>query len=453
MVLYRNHFTVLIVIATLTAFGFYLPTGVQSRQPVQIEEVELIPAGESQLSGGIRFEKGRTLGNMNNTPLEYDNTRINLIDYRMGILDNFEVRLGVTHSDNTPGAANAPRGSGIEGIELGGKIQWHPNISSSLTAQFNGSQDVYPYGSDNPSFSLNVPIKFDLGDGVFHGEAGITLQSGNAMFPGSRQLAWKDYGNIGMGYTYDVNRFTDMSLEVVGHSATVESVTTAGGTTAGGTGATGPSPLDIEDSLELVFGTNIRLARGMRVQPSVGFALMDGSPNFSFGINYEIDFGGRNFPEPQTGPTMEERFSGRNPVGGMSEDPTDDETTETDMVDEPSQQSRLNNLLEKGYRTAQNGNLKKAIQHYKEAKMIAPENLLVLSNLGSLYYRQGDYRRAINNYREAIQVDPRDTFSLLYLGASHYQLGNEQAARQYFNRVLEIDPDNDDANDWLDEMD
>lgn len=420
--------------------------GVQSvsaRNAVKIENVGLVPPQQSQLNGGVRIEGERTLIE---DGAKYSNTRFRAVDYRMGVLDNFELQLGFNHSSNSAENAGAPNGSGIEGIRLGGKLQWHPNISTTLTGTFNGSDNVYPYGQDDPSFSVNVPIKFQLGEGVFHGEAGLTLQSGDAMTPGGQVGTWDDYLNYGIGYAYEVNQFSEMSIEVVGHSATIS-----------------PNTGEAEDHLELILGNGIRLAPDVRVKPSLGFALMDGSPGFSVGVNYEIGFGGRRLPRPDDGTQPEERFSTRNPVGGISEEEPE-ETTDRRMEEpterretregseEPSQNEKVNNLMNKAYNAAENDNPQKAIRLYEEAEQLDPENVLIQSNLGSLYYRQGNYKQAIENYRKAVKNDPEDTFSLLYLGASHYQLGNRRAARRYFQEVRRLDPDNQRVQEWLQEM-
>lgn len=433
-------------------------------ETVKLEEVDLVPEGESMLSGGIRFEQDRDFTSPGDA---YDNTRYQAIDLRMGILDNFEGQLGVNYSSNS-GSDSAPSESGIEGITLGGKIQWHPNISTTFTGKFNGSEDVYPYGSDDPSFSANVPVKFEFGDGVFHANGGLTLQSGNAMFNGNSVSDWENHVNYGFGYSYDLNQFSNVSFEVTGHTATVEDFVlggTAAGTVAGGTvaGGTTPTPtaggtnFDVEDSLELVIGSNIRLARGVRMKPSAGFALMEGSPDYALGLQFEIDMGGRHFPtQTEEKEKPKQRFTKRKPVGGLDQDEEQDEETmdreETSQSRDEKKKDQIDQHMNKGYEAAQNGNLERALDHYRKAMEIDPKNVLVRSNLGSIYYRKGDYEEAIKHYREATRQDPEDTFSLLYLGASHHKLGNRQTARRYFKRVLEIDSDHQQAQDWLQKM-
>lgn len=426
-----------------------LVTGVEARQAVKIENVNLVPENESQASFGVRFEKERTLYNdtiggstaTSNTAITYDNTRFRPIRLRMGVLDNMELRLGAHYSSNSPNSVMAPREGGIEGIEIGSKIQWHPNISTTLSAKFNGSDEVYPYGQDKPSFSANIPIKFRLGEGMFHGEAGITLQSGDAFINDSPIGSWSGFGNYGLGYAYDMNRFAEMSIEIVGHTATVDAP-------------------EAEDHLELIFGNGIRIARGVRFKPSLGFALMDGSPNTSFGFDLEMAMGNRRLPEPENTLQKQERFSGRSPVGGV----TEPQSTVSEESPEPntkktkrrktseSSEDSVNELMRKAYEAAQDGRPEKALDLYQQAYEMEPNDVLLLSNLGSLHYRRENYRKAIEYYRQAVQEDPEDTFSLMYLGASHYQLGNQQAARRYFKEVRNLDPDNERARDWLDEM-
>jgi tetratricopeptide (TPR) repeat protein len=276
-------------------------------------------------------------------------------------------------------------------------------------------------------------------DGTFHTEFGATFQSGAAFAGGNQVGTWDDYFSYGIGYAYDVNRFADMSIEVAGHTATVQG-----------------NNIDFEDDLDLIFGSNIGLSPDIKLKPSVGFALMEGSPDYSVGLAYEIGFGRENFPrDPEDRePPREERFSTRDPVGTApadEEDETMDENGEmTSNENQPS--DKVNELMDKGYAASQAGNLDRAIELYERAEKMSPDNTLAQSNLGSLHYRKGNYRTAIDHYRNALKSDPQDTFSMLYLGASHYQLGNLQAAREYFQRVTELEPENQRAQNWLDRL-
>ncbi len=444
-----------LIVSILVTLFLTLTTGLQARQTVTIENVGLVPEDESQASAGVRFEQVRPLlevDNAGNTiPAEFDNTRSSF-QLRMGVLNNMELRLGVNYSsnsakNNSSNPANLPIGpdqSGLEGVQLGSKIQWHPNISTTLTAKFNGSDDVYPYGQGDPSFSANIPIKFQMGDGMLHGEAGITLQSGYARLNGNQLGSWKDYVNYGLGYAYDMNRFAEMSIEIVGHTPTVD---------VDGTD-------DAEDELELIFGNGIRFAKGLRLKPSVGFALLDGSPNTSFGLDVQVAMGGRNLPTTEDSLKKQERFSQRSPVGGIAEgssgleeSPEPDETTfPTDTGKQSKQDNVVDELMRRAYEAAENGNPSKALNLYNQAYEIDPNNTVVISNLGSLHYRRENYQKAIEFYREAVKKNPEDTFSLTYLGASHYQLGNREVARQYFEEVQNLDPDNEQVQQWLDKM-
>lgn len=439
----NTHFTSLVALFAIAA-SIVAVAPVQGK-PIAIQPVDLVPVGESRLSGGIHFEKGRSLAETaGGNQLEYDNTRIRALDLRMGILDNLEINMGVNYSDNSANTnnPNTPDEAGIEGILLGTKLKFHPNISAQLTGKFNGSSDVHPYGSDNPAFRANIPIEFKLGNGMFHTEGGITVQSGDVTDGSGNVIgSWTTYGNYGVGYTYEANYFTDISMEVIGHTATAEST----------------GNLDFNDHLSLLFGADIRIARGVHIRPSTSFALMEGSPNVMFGLDYEIAFEGRHFRRTER-EEPEERYSERQPVGGASPEPKQKDTgmtdtrTKTQPTSQPTGKQKINALMEKGYRAAEKGNLEKALRHYRAAADIDPNSLLVQSNLGSLYYRMGNYRKARTHYRKAVNANPNDTFSLLYLGASHYQLGNRQAARQYFERVKRLDPDNERVQQWLEKM-
>lgn len=448
----KNYFIASFVVLSVIALGTF-PVQSVNAKPIALQPVDLVPVGESRLSGGLHIENDRSLAE---TPagneIEYDNTRFKAFDLRMGILDNMEINMGVNYSDNSANSTAAPDNGGIEGIRLGTKLKFHPNVSAQLTGKFNGSEDVHPYGSDNPALRANIPIKFRLGDGMFHAEGGLTLQSGDAIDGAGNTIDWKSYGNYGIGYSYGANHFTDVSMEVIGHTATVEDDN---------------SNLDFNDALKFLLGMDIRLARGVHVKPSTGFALMEGSPNFSFGLDYEIAFEGQHFRRTEREETVE-RYSKRKPVGAKEPRtqkkesaermPSKDREEETERkkqqaTDQATKKEKVNALMERGYQAAENGNLNKALNHYKAAEDLDPNSLLVQSNLGSLHYRMGNYKKARDHYRKAINANPNDTFSLLYLGASHYQLGNTQRAREYFERVQRLEPDNKRVEQWLEKMD
>ncbi|MFB6226925.1 MAG: tetratricopeptide repeat protein [bacterium] len=412
-------------------------------EPIALQPVDLVPYGESRFSGGVHFEQDRSLGQgPTGAQLEYDNTRFKAINIRMGILDHIELNMGVNHSNNSVDAgAGGSTGEGIEGIRLGTKISIHPNVSAQFTGKFNGESDVQPYGSSDPAISMNVPLKFKLGQGMFHSEAGFTIQSGQVLGASRTPIGrWINFINYGVGYSYRSNYFTDFSMEVVGHTRTAES------TIAGVT---------FNDFLSLVFGADLRLARGVHLRPQTSFALLEGSPDVSFGFEYQISFEGRRLRRTNRD-EIEDRFSDREAVGGAK--PTakkrisGERMKDSEMMEKESTDDRVNELMEKGFRAAENGNLRQAMRNYKKAEDLKPNSLLVQSNLGSLYYRMGKYSKARDHYKKAVNLNPSDTFSLLYLGASHYQLGNRDKARRYFNRVKKLDPDNKRVQRWLEKM-
>lgn len=435
--------TLLVIVATtLLTIG-----SIGHAEPIAIQRVNLVPFGESRMAGGVRIENSRSLAETaGGTQLTYDNRRFRYLDLRMGLLDNIEVNMEVNYARNSANTNNpsTPDEQGLEGIDLGTKLHIHPNISAQFTGKFNSSSDVHPYGSDDPSFSANIPIQFEVGDGMFHGEAGLTLQSGDVTDGNSNIVgSWSDYLNYGMGYSYESNHFTDISMELFGHTPTAES---------------NMAGLEYNSHLALLFGADVRLARGVYVRPSTGIGLMEGSPDLMFGLDYEIAFEGRHFRRTERD-IGEERYSNRAPVG-MAEPraQTEPDTLPTGTMqdqqprDTESKADRLRRLMEKGYRAAEAGELQKALNFYGQAETIAPNNLLVQSNLGSLHYRMGNYKQSRDHYRKAVKINSNDTFSLLYLGASHYQLGNDQVARRYFERVKRLDPDNDRVDQWLEKM-
>lgn len=112
----------------------------------------------------------------------------------------------------------------------------------------------------------------------------------------------------------------------------------------------------------------------------------------------------------------------------------------------------VDRLIRQGRQAFDRGNLHQAIQRFEEAASHDPSNLIIQSNLGSLYFRTRDYEKAREHYRMATEIDSNDAFTHLYLGLTHYRLGNTSLARRYLRRTLQIEPDNERAQQWLDRI-
>ncbi len=81
-----------------------------------------------------------------------------------------------------------------------------------------------------------------------------------------------------------------------------------------------------------------------------------------------------------------------------------------------------------------------AVEHYKNALKIRPDDILTRYNLAMFYQETMDNERAMEQYREILQREPDNRLALYNLGWIHLcRLGNYDEAVRYFTKVIEQD--------------
>lgn len=414
--------------------GFNGPVQAEVRgEPRVIENVEINEPGVWSIGGKLRYESGRQLTETNH---EFDNTRLRNLGARWGLTDSLELGAGFSFSSNSA-ESNSPDQSGIEGTNLSAKIPWHEFFATTVNLNFSGDNDVYPYGSDGVDVGVNAPFKFPFARGMLHGELGMTFKSSDAvgLTGTSGTPVWDDYVNYGVGYVTDIHRLASMSVELAGHTATVS---------GGG--------VSYEDSLELNLGTQVHLSPKTRVSPGIGLGLLEGSPDFSLGVGFETEFGDpAGDRESMNRPSPEERYAKpAQPQQSMDREMDGaDDSEDREMRSARTEGNPTDRLISQGRTAFDRGNLHRAIEQFREAAQYNPSNLIIQSNLGSLYFRTRQYENAREHYRKAVEIDPQDTFSNLYLGLTYYRLGETSLAQRYLRRVLQLEPNNQRAQEWL----
>lgn len=111
---------------------------------------------------------------------------------------------------------------------------------------------------------------------------------------------------------------------------------------------------------------------------------------------------------------------------------------------------RARELAQRARQAFEDDRLSDALELFVRAYQHDPENVKIISNIGSLYYRLEEYPKAARYYRRALEVDPEDFFALFYLGVTYYQQGQRIRARDAFRRALEVRPGSEKAQRWLD---
>lgn len=86
------------------------------------------------------------------------------------------------------------------------------------------------------------------------------------------------------------------------------------------------------------------------------------------------------------------------------------------------------------------GNYGEAISAYERALVDAPENAVLLNNLGMCHYFMNDTERSLGYLARAIQADDSNVRAQVNLGLVNYSLGRYRSAIKPLERALELDP-------------
>ena len=87
------------------------------------------------------------------------------------------------------------------------------------------------------------------------------------------------------------------------------------------------------------------------------------------------------------------------------------------------------------------GNYTKAIEAFKQAIRIDPDDAIAHYNLGVAYDELGFHKNAIEAYKQAIRIDPDYANAHGNLGATYGQLGFYKDAIEAFKQAIRINPD------------
>ncbi len=91
------------------------------------------------------------------------------------------------------------------------------------------------------------------------------------------------------------------------------------------------------------------------------------------------------------------------------------------------------------------GQSEKAINAYKTALDIFPDNTDLIYNLGRLYYMQENYENAIENFKQIAEKNLDDYDAVYNTAMAYLRAGKNEEAIPYFKKAIEIKPDSYDA--------
>jgi len=90
----------------------------------------------------------------------------------------------------------------------------------------------------------------------------------------------------------------------------------------------------------------------------------------------------------------------------------------------------------------QYGDIDGAIEEFKKALAVDPENVNVLNSLGVCYGVQGKLDLAIEAFEGAIHLEPKDVMATFNLGLAHLRQGDQEKALGLFLEAHGLDGDN-----------
>lgn len=99
-----------------------------------------------------------------------------------------------------------------------------------------------------------------------------------------------------------------------------------------------------------------------------------------------------------------------------------------------------------GIALADEGKPEEALQHFKQALQINPDDARSVNNLGKVFMTQGRFGEAIGCFNHALELNPNDVKTLNNLGVALAAEGKLDAATRELDGVLDRDPDFADAH-------
>ena len=82
-----------------------------------------------------------------------------------------------------------------------------------------------------------------------------------------------------------------------------------------------------------------------------------------------------------------------------------------------------------------------AIENYKQAIRINPNDATAYNKLGLTYYNLDLYKEAIEAYKQAIRIDPGHVPAYIILSCSYFKIGDKNSALNVYKILKDINID------------
>src|SRR5215469_12163922 len=106
-------------------------------------------------------------------------------------------------------------------------------------------------------------------------------------------------------------------------------------------------------------------------------------------------------------------------------------------------------IFERAEAALKNGDYKSAEAGFLKVLKAEPANVEAMGNLGVVYSRTFRHARAIEVYKQALRIRPQEQGILLNLGLVYLEQNNYALAGTYFQRLHRLDPQNKRAGNLL----
>jgi len=106
-------------------------------------------------------------------------------------------------------------------------------------------------------------------------------------------------------------------------------------------------------------------------------------------------------------------------------------------------------LFKMGYVLAEQNRDDEALEYYKEAVELAPENTYIHQAMASLYRKMGEFASARNHLNSSLQLDAKNPITYYNYGNLLVDMKHPQEAKMMYQKALELDSDFKEAKEEL----
>ncbi len=109
------------------------------------------------------------------------------------------------------------------------------------------------------------------------------------------------------------------------------------------------------------------------------------------------------------------------------------------LAQEEQEQSDPYYWMRMGYLFSRRGETERAMEAFKKALSLAPDDAKAWNNMGVIHYEKGEYESAIPCFKKAIALDPNDQRFWYNLGLAYHHIGAYEDAISAYNASLHIE--------------